>query len=414
MLGMNLSLNRRLIAWLGAAYFCAGTFWGCSSHTNPPASGDPTYFNDDAGGGGGSDANGVPGNVATKDGGPASEHAADGATVSGDDDAGNGGHLEVEAGDGATDGGLPVCDPMATWASPGSVDGLPTGQGATAFTVTPDELTVAWIQPTPGSEGGIQIYAADRTATNVAFGSAQILTAAAAYAASDGIALTPDGLGLVVVRADRMAFAQVTRASRTGTFGAPDETAYQQVNETVVVNPTSMVGPQFAYLGDPVLGQDNLTLMYSGYGGKMGMSGAVSVYESQRASAQVAFPPVTVEQDTGPLGVVYTPGTAGETGPCGTCGAGTDAGISESFNADAAVVEARRHPTGLSSDGRTVFYWDSLAPGTGRAAWRPEPLVEFTSSEIVGTDAHAIVTNASCTRLYFIQDGEFRVVAMAQ
>jgi hypothetical protein len=173
-----------------------------------------------------------------------------------------------------------------------------------------------------------------------------------------------------------------------------------------------MVSPQFAYLGDPVLSQDNLTLMYSGYGGQMGASGAVSVYESERSSSQAPFPGVTVEHDTGPLGVVHTPGTAGQTGPCGTCGTGTDAGF-EPLAADAALIEARRHPTGLSSDGRTVFYWDSLAPGTGRAAWRFDGVVEFTSSEILGSDSHAIVTNASCTRLYFIQQGEFRVVEMA-
>jgi hypothetical protein len=41
------------------------------------------------------------------------------------------------------------------------------------------------------------------------------------------------------------------------------------------------------------------------------------------------------------------------------------------------------------------------------------PLVEFLSSKILGSDWHAIVTNASCTRLYFIQQGEFRVVQIA-
>jgi hypothetical protein len=294
-----------------------------------------------------------------------------------------------------------------------SIDGLPTGQGATALTVTPDELTIAWVQPTPGSEGGIQIHAADRASTNVPFGPARALTAAAAYAGSDGIALTPDGLGLVVVRADRMAFAQVTRSSRSGSFGDPDETPYQQVNSTVVANPMSMVPRPFTYLGDPVLGQDDLTLMYSGYGSTSGGSVAVSVYESQRSSAQAPFPSVTVDHAAGPLGVVHTPGAEGQSDACATCGAGTDAGLSGPSAADAALIEARRHPTGLSSDGRTVFYWDSLAPGAGRAAWRLDRLVEFASSEIVGSDWSGIGTNAGCTRLYFIQGGEFRVVERA-
>jgi hypothetical protein len=407
---MTRSPNPRPLACFGAVYLGLGAVWACSSGPNPPPGGDTTFSHHDAGAGRGGDASGVSGDAGAGDGGAANERGDDGSGMS---SAGDGG-LEVEAGDGTTDSGPPVCDPMATWGSPGSIGGLPTGQGATAFTATPDELTVAWVQPTPGSEGGIQIYAAERASTNASFGPAQTLTAAAAYAAPDGISLTSDGLQLVVVRADRMAFAQVTRSSRSGTFGDPDETPYQHVNSTVVVNPTSMLRAQFAYLGDPVLGQDNLTLMYSGYGGNLGTSGVVSVYESQRSSSQDPFPPVTVEHDMGPLGVVHAPGTAGPTGPCGTCGAGADAGISESSAADAALIEARRHPTGVSSDGRTVFYWDGLAPGTGRAAWRPDRLVEFTSSEILGSDFHAIVTNASCTRLYFIQGGEFRVVEMVR
>jgi hypothetical protein len=410
---MNRSPNRRLLACFGAAYLAVVVFWACGGGPDLPPGGGTTY-SQDAATGRGSDASGVSEGADAR-GGSASDRGGDGAGVSGDadagdNDAGDGGSPEAEAGEGAADSQPPVCDPMATWASPGSVEGLPTGQGVTAFTATPDELTVAWVQPTPGSDGGIEVHSADRTSTAAPFGPAQTVAAAAAYGASDGIALTFDGLGLVVVRADRKALAQLTRSSRSATFGDPDETPFQGVNATVVVTAGSMVGLRFAYLGDPVLGPDDLTLMYSGYGGNQGASGSVSVYESRRSSSQAPFPPVTVEHDMGPLAVVRTPASAGQNGPCGTCGTGTDGGISESSAADASLIEARRHPTGLSSDGRTVFYWDSLASGAGRSAWRSDGLGEFASSEIVGSDAHAIVANASCTRLYFVQAGEFRVV----
>jgi hypothetical protein len=391
--------------WFGSACLFMGILGACGSGPQPP-SGDQPYFGDAAARRGGEGGVG--------DGGAETGPGTDAAGVLGDAQVGDG-DVSSDA-QGAADGGPPVCDAMATWANPGSVGGLPTGQGATALTVTPDELTIAWVQPMPGSEGGIQIYAADRSSTGVPFGPAQSLAAAAAYAASDGLALTPDGLGLVVVRADRMAFAHLARSSRSGSFGNPDETPYQHVNSAVVSSNGSMVVPQFTHLGDPVLGQDNLTLMYSGYGGKMGASGTVSVYESRRSSPLALFPSLTAEHDVGPLGVVHAPAAPGQSGPCGTCGSGTDASISDSSadaEASTALVEARRHPTGLSSDGRTVFYWDSLAPGAGRAAWRAAPLVEFQSSQILGSDWQSVVTNASCTRLYFIQQGEFRVVEIA-
>jgi hypothetical protein len=399
--------NHRLM-WCATGCLFLGAFGACSSGSPPPS--DGTYLGDAAIRGGG-DAG---------DAGAATGRGGDAAGMLPDVRVGDGGgssetEAQAEAA-AAVDSGPPVCNPMATWGSPSSVGGLPTGQGATAFTATPDELSVAWAQPVPGSEGGTQIYAADRASADAPFGPAQTLTAAAAYATTDGLALTPDGLGLVVVRADGMAFAQVSRSTRTGAFGSPDETPYQHVNAAVVPSSTSMVGPQFTHLGDPVLSQDNLTLIYSGYGGAMGGSGTVSVYESRRPLPLAAFPSLTVQHDVGPLGVVYAPASPGPSGPCGTCGSGTDGGSSDASagpDTSTALIQARRHPTGLSSDGRTVFYWDTLAPGAGRAAWRMTPLVEFQSSEVLGSDWHAIVTNASCTRLYFIQQGEFRVVQIA-
>jgi hypothetical protein len=403
---------------LRSAFLLFGVIGACSSGTDFPPDGTEPVL-----GGVGTERDAtapIDGDGGARDIGP----AADAAGTVGDALAADGATAVVQAGDGAgaeTDGspdsGPPACDPTVTWGPPGSVAGLPTGQGATAFTMTPDELTVAWVQPTPGSEGGIQIDVADRAAVDAPFGPAQALTATAAYAASDGLALTPDGLGLVVVRADRMALAQVSRSSRSGTFGDPDESLYQQINAAAVPSKTSMLAPQFTYLGDPVLGQDNLTVMYSGYGGPMGTSGAVSVYESRRSSSQSPFPAMTIEQNMGPLEVVYALAPPTQSVPCGTCGSALDASISGASDAgseaSSALVEGRRHPTGLSSDGRTVFYWDDLPPGESRAAWRAAPLLEFQSSEILWSDWHGIVTNATCTRLYFIQAGEFRLVEIS-
>ena len=64
----------------------------------------------------------------------------------------------------------------------------------------------------------------------------------------------------------------------------------------------------------------------------------------------------------------------------------------------------RRRPTGISSDGRTLFYFDEVT-SLERAAWRDGPTSAFGLFKDIGAFAEA-VPNLRCDTLYYQgQDG---------
>jgi hypothetical protein len=64
-------------------------------------------------------------------------------------------------------------------------------------------------------------------------------------------------------------------------------------------------------------------------------------------------------------------------------------------------------PTGLSSDGLTLFYWDEEAEELS-AIWRTNSVAFFYTSETLGDFAGG-TPNQACDRLYFSGSGELRV-----
>src|SRR5207244_11043096 len=58
-----------------------------------------------------------------------------------------------------------------------------------------------------------------------------------------------------------------------------------------------------------------------------------------------------------------------------------------------------RYPTGVSSDGKTLFFYDSW-PGKARAAWRSTSQGPFTWFRDIG-NWYAVQPNAACDRLYY-------------
>jgi hypothetical protein len=286
-----------------------------------------------------------------------SDSAAPGAGESGDafapDDVANDAAMD------GTDGALPdvtmlpssVCSPTSMWGS-GTSLGLPMDAGAALGAVTPDELTVAW---TYATAAGVAVAWADRASSADPFGAAQVL--AGGSFPDDRVALSPDGLRLVAVNADRQGFSELTRSARTGpgsVFGEPSTGSY--------INFASAGLAAGQSLGDPVLSASDTAFYYSVYDGVQ----SATIYRTLRLLPGDPWPVGAVLSDAPQL---------------------------------AANGSARRRPTAISSDEQTLFFWDEVG-ATERAAWVDPLTGAFDIFMDLGTRSGA-GPNATCTRLYY-------------
>lgn len=254
---------------------------------------------------------------------------------------------------GATDGGLPesVCLTTATWA-PGVALSITATAPILLGGVTPDEKTIAWVT---GPEGSAVVHYADRTDLKVPFDTPSTLQAPPSGAALDRVALSPDGLRIGVVRADRHAFVEYTRGHRGDAFSEAGSGTFALINAT---------GASFSKatsFGDPVIAADDQSLVYSIYG----RGDKVTIQYSARL---FSGDPWAVASSLG--------GAALE-----------------------AQGTLRRRPTGISSDLRTLFFWDDVS-ATERAGFRSDWLADFTAFVDLGTLTGAI-PNAACDALYY-------------
>ncbi|MGH7328148.1 MAG: hypothetical protein ACREJX_07330, partial [Polyangiaceae bacterium] len=210
----------------------------------------------------------------------------------------------------------PVCGTSSTWL-PGTVLAVSTSDDDILDAVTSDELSIAWTR----SAGSKTIYYADRAAATDAFGTPQNL--GAGNFTVDRVALSPDGLTMVVVDADQLGFSELTRAARGDAFGAAATGAFSNIDSDT---------PSGSMVGDPVVDSSNTTFYYSLYG-----NGATkTVFRAVR----------------------LTPGD-----PWGF-GFALSAGSELEAPSDAYRVR----PSGVSSDDRTLYYFDQFA-GIERAVW---------------------------------------------
>jgi hypothetical protein len=250
-------------------------------------------------------------------------------------------------------GGGPVvppslCNPASVW-----IDGEPLSISTAVDdffgSVTPDELSMAF---TTTVNGMVQIEYADRASISDAFGAQRSLSGAFAM---DRAALSPDGLELVLVNDDRRSFSEYTRSARADDFSAPglgSFAAFEDYSQTAM--------PAANAFADPLLAPDDKTFIYSEYG-----PGVVeTIHQTKRLFSG----------DSWSLGLSFM---AVELTASGT---------------------QRRKPTGLSSDARTLFFWD-------------EPMAEERAGFFVyQSDALSNVVdlgqrqgaqpNQACTRLY--------------
>lgn len=256
------------------------------------------------------------------------------------------------SGDGGSDGGggQAACNPAATFGAPAAVPGVPAGDKALG-TITHDELTIAWVEP-----NGTVKYA-DRTDASQPFGAAQALPGTFA---NDAVGLSGDGLTMVLALAGNASLGQVTRASRAVAFGAAVDTA--PFSKLLTGMGSEDGGTSTGNIGDPVLAADGKQMFFSVW--NKGDRDTVAV--SDLFGASWSLPTILVDplfQDQGGL---------------------------------------RRHPTGLSKDGRTLFFWDET-DNKEKAVWRATGTSFDTafSGLVDYGDKKGARPNAACDRIYF-------------
>jgi len=279
---------------------------------------------------------------------PGSSSVGGTTTSGGEGGSGGGAGGQGGSGQGATGGAPPLCATAAAWAAGAVIAAASSPGGALLVALTPDERTLAWVEPL--AVGGVVHYL-DRADATAPFTDALEIVDGE-LDPTRGVALGPDGLRLVAVRADGAGFVELLRPTRADPFGEPSSLAFDEINALA----TLTEGLQFA---DPVLSPDGGTFLYSQFG-----SGAVpTVFESTRGAL--------------------------EQWPVGATVAGA---MLQS------VGGQRRRPTGVSADLRTLFYQDEVSGLLG-AAFRAGPLQGFGFAKPLMAGRSAQV-NAACDALY--------------
>ena len=279
-----------------------------------------------------------------------------GSELGGADDSGDAGDAS-DAGSNAVEyggsgGGQPLpgptlCNAHAAWAAPSSVADVSSPASETLLSITPDELDLAFLR-----DGALHV--AHRATPSAAFSVGAAIVLPSGWSASLGASLSSDGKRLIVVSTpDQTKLGELSRATRDAAFaGAVDETAFVVVNQSAI------------------------------YAGKRYASPVVSTGDGQLfVNSAFANGSSTVVVSTSNDGVWAAPKSLAGQLLNGASG-------------------ARRLPTGVSADLRTLFYFNeqtSLEEARFRdSALASSPLYDIMS---LGTRRGAI-PNSACNRLY--------------
>jgi hypothetical protein len=233
--------------------------------------------------------------------------------------------------------------------------GISTPDADQFGSITADELVIAWTVVT-GED--VALHYARRDSVDDEFGDARTLDI---DAATDSVALSADGLRVVYVNADRKGFTQLVRAAVDEAFETVDSRDFSPIAEAA---------QQFAddeYVGDPVLGPDDLRFFYSRYGADR----SETLLGTLRFSKFAPWP------------------------------AGTELNVESSLEAKDGD---RQRPTGVSLDGQTLFLWDS-ANASQRVALLSHETFSYDVAFELG-DVRGAAPNGTCSRIYYDQDGD--------
>lgn len=245
-----------------------------------------------------------------------------------------------------------ICDPTSTFSNEVTLDSLSTPEAELLNAITPDELDIVW-QVFSGT--GSSVFIASRASNSDAFGApTQVLAPPSGFSSEEGaVTLSADGLRLIFVSQNGKSFGEIVRATRSDPFDAPPTTtAFAQINTQFSDSP--------AKVSHPVVSADDKTLYFI-FGNP----------ELQPSVRRITRPLASAAWDNN------TPITAGVLGGSGASG----------------VV-----PTGLSSDGNTIFLWGPTTQ-LSSAAYLDNSGV-FSSFVELGNRKHVIPVS-DCTRIYF-------------
>ncbi len=244
-----------------------------------------------------------------------------------------------------------ICSPTASWIKPKSAGVAPSN--AFLGAITPDETTIAWME-------GTSLKWADRKTAGDPWGTTQTVklqTSAGAH-----IALSPNGLRVILVVASGRNFGQVSRTAKSEDFAT-------DVDSTPFSSFAFAMGeaPPDAVLDDPVLAKDDLHFFFT--------------LDVPNATA-------TLRQSTRVEST--TPWPFGQPIP-----------QTELARANGKL----RRPTAISTDRLTLFYWDEQS-SEERAAFRLTESDDFSIFVGLGQRPDGKVDSA-CTHLYYSATDDF-------
>jgi len=298
------------------------------------------------------------------DGGSSGSSPAEGGAR---DFAGAGGDPTADSGATGESGGAPVggsgnstatggsaavvpatCDPKVMWGASAPVAGLSSAASETLLAVTPDELDLAFLR-----EGAV--YVAHRSTTGATFTLGSPLVIPAGWTAAHGAALSADGKRLLLVSdPDQKMLGELTRSNRSTAFSGPmDTSAFTAVNLDSIYT-----GKVYA---SPTLSADDDQLLFN----SSFLETDSTIVVSSRTGQSAWSTPKELSAGT-------FDGSGGK----------------------------RRLPTGMSADGRTLFYFNEES-AQEEARWRATSSVESPLYDMLSLGARrGAAPNSACNRLY--------------
>ena len=344
------------LAWVAVGgLYC----WGCNQSLSqtPPAAGWSNNLGPGTGGNGSdisaSDASPVP-----QDSSCADSSNIDGSSA---DSSPHRDFTNVEMDALPPPAPVPVCSTMVSFAQTKVMFQLGPS-GTILGSVTPDGLTAAWTVPGSFSPGGSQpptVLVADRCSSDAEFGAPQTIDMGAFAIGQDKVALSPDRLRLVVLRADLQGFLELRRTDPSSAFGPPDEGDFTDINSSV-----SGTGDA---LGSPTIAPNDDSFVYTR---------AQTIQESRR--------------------------TAVAHWPCGS-----------PINIDQSQDSGKQlRPSALSKDLLTIFLWDDQKL-VEVAVWRIYPTDPFESTVRIGAFPSA-QPGSACKNLFYASTGSDGNIYLAQ
>jgi hypothetical protein len=294
--------------------------------------------------------------------------------------------------------GPSVCSPSVHWST-----GTRLGFSASArlLAITPDEKTVVWSQTTGTTA---VYYVADRASPSAAFDAPVAIAPFANLDPSQGLAIASDGLTIVGVRATHTGFSQITRSSAQDPFHGSG-----RIPLPPPVVPVVDAGPPPALDGS--VSDAAVRDAAPPDAGRIAESDAtIEVADETPLASLNLFAEQFGEHDRAPVlsfdgaSLYYNGDEVGAgTVKVAHLDASSRWGNAEVLSGDllSSTGPAWKLPTGISTDGLTLFYFD-LSNATESVAFRTVTGVPFDTVVALGAYPDAKPT-AACSALYFTQ-----------